>query len=102
MSRKAGRQIQHLGTGVASQTRLELAPDLPFEEWKQLGVGLQRKASELAWQLGDWLAYGYKVYGASQVAEAAAELGMDTDRLRQYQWVADNIDPSRRRQNLSW
>jgi hypothetical protein len=82
-------------------TSLQIANNLPFEEWQQLGVTLQGMGKSLAWWIGDWLNYGERTYG-EKYAQAVEETGIDKGRLANYVWVASRVETSLRNENLSW
>jgi hypothetical protein len=72
-----------------------------FDEWQQLGKILQRFEASIQWLIGDWMAYGERVWGQTyeQVAE---ETGYNVKSLYQYAWVSRNVDFSIRIENLSF
>ena len=87
--------------GEVSPTGLQLRDGLSFAEWKALGSRLREVKDNLLWWLGDWLAYGERHYGETyDAARAATRYKIGT--LRNAKYVAQRIDPSRRRDNLSW
>jgi hypothetical protein len=80
---------------------LTLRPGVPLEEWVAVGRRLARVADGSAWSLGDWLLYGQTAYGERY--KVALELtAFDYQTLRNYAWVARNIEMSRRRDTLSF
>jgi hypothetical protein len=56
-------QVQAQTKGIITETSLELAEDLTYEEWKELGVSLARIEQATNWWLGDWWAYATHRYG---------------------------------------
>jgi hypothetical protein len=72
-----------------------------FEEWQQIGQVLQRLDVAIQWLVGDWMAYGERVWGQTyeQVVEAT---GYDYQTLYNYTWVARNVDFSLRKEKLSF
>ena len=53
------------------------------------------------WWIGDWLSFGNAAYGERYV-RAARITGYDTQTLMNMVYVASHVDPSRRRETLSW
>lgn len=87
--------------GVVTETGLELPPDLTYDEWESVGRTLQRIERSVMWWVGDWLRYGERKYGEtySQALEAT-DYAYQT--LANAAWVSGRIEPSLRRENLSW
>jgi hypothetical protein len=80
---------------------LQLRDGMRFEEWVALGTHIERISSASAWWTGDWLLYGEHAYGTRyQSALAHTRLGYQT--LRNYAWVAQRFEMSRRRDSLSF
>ena len=98
---KIRREIAATGAR-ATDTSLELPANLPYDQWFTVGGGLAEASSRLNWFIGDWLVYGQDMYGESKVVKAAERLGMSVVRVRQYEWVAKAIEPSRRRASLHY
>jgi hypothetical protein len=94
--------VDHLvGPGEVTTTRLQLPDGLSFAEWEALGARLREVKSRWLWWLGDWCAYGERHYGDTYTAAVAAS-EYEPGTLRNAKYVAQRIDPSRRRDNLSW
>ncbi len=53
------------------------------------------------WLLGDWIRYGNYRWG-EKYREAMRITGYDVQSLRNFAYVAGRIEPSRRRDDLSW
>lgn len=53
------------------------------------------------WWLGDWVRYGTGRWG-EKYKEASRITGYDVHSLRNIAYVAGRVDPSRRRDNLTW
>jgi hypothetical protein len=87
--------------GEVTTTRLQLPDGLSFAEWEALGGRLREVRNRLLWWLGDWCAYGERHYGDTYAAALAAT-DYEPGTLRNAKYVAQRIDPSRRRDNLSW
>lgn len=93
---------------MATPDPIELSPvglmvhgELSFDEWQDFGQGLQRVEGAIQWWIGDWINYGERAYGEKYAqAIEATELAYDT--LRQYAWVASNVQMLFRNNKLSW
>lgn len=85
----------------ASLVGLEFSPDLTFEEWSAIGKYLQVMGGAIHWFLGDWIRYGEANYG-EKYAQAIEETGYDYGTLRNDVYVCEQIDLSRRRDNVSF
>lgn len=75
--------------------------ELGFEDWARVGKRMGMTGRSAGWWLGDWLRYGNVRYG-ERYARAARITGYDTQTLMNMVYVASRIDPSRRREKLSW
>ncbi len=82
---------------VAWQPRGELA----FLQWVRQGRWLGAVGRGCAWWIGDWLRYGNASYG-EKYAAAARITGYDVHSLMNMVYVASHVDPSRRREHLSF
>jgi len=88
--------------GVAfAQNALSIRADLTFEDWQQLGGALRTIEGAVHWWLGDWLNYGERKYGETY-AQAVDTTGFDVQTLKNDAWVAEHIESSRRRDDLSF
>lgn len=65
------------------------------------GRELGRMGRGVPWWLGDWLRYGNARYG-ERYEQASRITGYDVKTLTKMVYVASRIDPSRRRETLSW
>jgi hypothetical protein len=84
-------------TSVAWQAR----GVLPFAVWVEQGRKLGLTGRSAGWWIGDWLNYGNARYGERYV-RAAKITGYDVQTLMNMVYVASHIEPSRRREKLSW
>lgn len=80
---------------------LQLAPQLSFARWVEVGRQLSDIHTSSAWCLGDWLVYGEAVYERRYRA-AVERTSLDYQTLRNYAWVARRFPLSRRRDSLSF
>lgn len=72
-----------------------------FEDWCEFGHGLQKLECATQWTVGDWLNYGERRWG-EKYAQAIEETPLNHGTLRDYAWVASQIDLSVRTDKLSW
>ena len=86
---------------IVSPVALRLDPRFPFEEWRDLGGRIAKRASASLWWLGDWLHFGQEKYGR-RYKDGIALTGLDYQTLRNYAMVARRYDVSRRRDKLSF
>jgi hypothetical protein len=64
-----------------------------------MGPPLITMAQSAMWWLGDWMAYGERVYG--EIAQQALDMtDLSWTTLRNYQWVAERIPPAERRLDI--
>lgn len=87
------------GAAEIGRTGLVLNRELSFDEWTQLGAGLQRLEGGVQWALGDWINYGESRYG-EKYTQAVDDTGYTYQGLADLAWVATRIAPSRRRERL--
>ncbi|MDA0178740.1 LmbU family transcriptional regulator [Solirubrobacter phytolaccae] len=80
---------------------LELRASMSFDEWSGVGRRIARIASGSAWALGEWLLFGERRFGA-RYRSAIEATDLDYQTLRNYAWVARNVDAPRRRDELSF
>jgi hypothetical protein len=84
-----------------SEQALELAPGTTFERWVEIGSMLGRISRAMPWLIGDWIEYGESRYG-EKYAQALDATGLDYSTLSNYAYVCRRIEPSRRREHLSF
>jgi hypothetical protein len=85
---------------LGQPTYLTLPPGLALETWAAVGATLTRVERAVQWWLGDWWRYGEHHYG--EAASQAAPTGFSADTCRKAAWVADRIEPARRRTDVPW
>ncbi len=85
-------------TPVAWQAR----PDLSRHEWEQAGLKLGGVSRSTSWWVGDWVRFGQRRYRGDSYRYASRVTGYDEKTLRNYAYVANRYDQSRRRSNLTW
>jgi hypothetical protein len=84
-----------------SKTGLTITAPLTFAEWESLGAGLQSMHKSILFLLGDWLCWGEQRF-SEEFSQAIKAKGHAVQTLLNAQWVSSRIEPSRRRENLSW
>jgi hypothetical protein len=77
------------------------AQDIAVDDWIRAGQRLGAMTRCSQWWLGDWVRYGTGRWG-EKYKEASRITGYDVHSLRNIAYVAGRIDPSRRRDNLTW
>ena len=88
--------------GRLTETGYLLPEDLTYERWLEVGQTLQQMERSIGFWLADWWAYGERKWGELS-AQAIKELtGHERTTLWNYGSVARAIDPSRRREELSF
>lgn len=80
-------------------TGLVIPEGLTFEQWDQVGNGLQLVTDCLSFCIGDWLNYGERAYGEAY-SQAEAMTGLSYQTLANAKWVAGSVEVSRRRESL--
>lgn len=90
-------------------TGLTITGSPNFATWEHVGRLLYRANETVQWAIGDWWIYGETTYGdrAKQVRERFAEQDDEQidnflRRCRNVGWVARAIEPSRRRDDLTF
>jgi hypothetical protein len=87
--------------GIVSETAWAPPSDLRFEEWEQVGVTLGRIGRARRWWIGDWVNHGERAYGEKYTLAIDAT-GYEYQTVANCAYVAKAIEPSRRREGLSW
>lgn len=81
-------------------TGLELPADLSYDEWADYGERLFAMERGVMWAIGDWWRYGEHKYGERAAAVLDSRFSYQT--FRDAGWVSAAIEPSRRRDTLSF
>ena len=89
------------GPFTLSQTGLTARGTPSFAEWEKCGAVLQQIEGAVQWWVGDWLNFGQHAYGEkySQVLDATH---WKYQTLANFAYVAQHIDISRRRENVTF
>lgn len=82
-------------------TQLMFPPNLSFDDWQEVMGTLAHMHRSFRWWVGDALNYGEDRYG-EKYAQWLDSTGLSYPSLADTLWVARQIEPSRRRENLSW
>lgn len=82
-------------------TGLIIPSGMTFERWEQLGSDLRVAAKGVQFWIGDWIRYGEHAYG-EKYAQAIEATGLEEKTLRNYVYVAEHIEMSRRRDNVDF
>lgn len=102
MTALAVRTAQSLALpGQVTPTGLLLPEELSYEDWEGVGRTLSLIGQAHQWWRGDWLRFGERKYG-EMYAQALDPDGDNYQTLRNEVWVAEHVELSRRRDNLSW
>ena len=83
-----------------STTNLTFKRDVSKEEWMDVFKALKQVEGCVQFWIGDCLAYRQQKWGMYD--DIAEETGMDKGYLRDIKYVADNVELSRRKDNLSF
>ena len=78
-----------------TSTGLAIEGTPTFEEFDQLGQYLRRVHTGYQWWWGDWLLYGEGAYG-ERFSQALEATDWEETTLRQYAWVAKNVEKANR------
>ncbi|MDX2078696.1 MAG: hypothetical protein SFZ02_19850 [bacterium] len=82
-------------------TGLQIADGVDVEEWQAFGQHIRMMETSIQWIIGDWLAYGERVYGKTY-QEVAELTGYTYETLRNLVWVVRQFDLSSRNDKLSF
>lgn len=75
--------------------------DMDVVAWVKVGHKLGSMSRCSRWWLGDWIRFGITRWG-EKYKETARITGYDIKTLRNIAYVAEHVEASRRRDNLSW
>ena len=87
---------------------LIIQENVTLEEWKQLGQGLKQVEGCVQFWIGDWARFGEKKgfmgkYTDSKVYDELEEItGLERKTLQNYKYVADSVESSLRKEDLSY
>lgn len=83
-------------------TQLVIDGALELDEYENLLATLGRITRGHQWWVGDALVYGENRYGEDTFSQAADALDLEPHTLVNYRYVASAVEPSRRREDLTW
>ena len=83
-----------------TKTAMLLPDGLGFDVWQQIGATLKGIERSIHFWIGDWLAYGERTYGETY-AQASEATGYAVKTLQNDVYVAQAVEPSRRRESLT-
>jgi hypothetical protein len=89
-----------LAEADTTQTGLNLPDNLRFNEWRDIGELLEQHHNRSLWWIADWAAYGDRQYRREY--GAGLERIYTRGSLRNLASIANRVEPSRRRDNLSF
>ncbi|MDZ4671959.1 MAG: hypothetical protein SH821_13895 [Phototrophicales bacterium] len=79
---------------------LQIADGVSVDEWQAFGQHIRMMQISIQWIIGDWLAYGERVYGKTY-QDVVDLTGYTYETLRNLAWVAKAFDLSYRYDKLS-
>lgn len=84
-------------------TRMGLEPigEPTFDQWIRCGEFIKNANGAVHFWIGDWMNYGEQKWG-EMYTQAIDETGYSYGTLANDKWVASRVDPSRRREHLSF
>ncbi len=84
---------------VLTKTGVEFPKGATLEAWERVGQTLQYLDGAVQWWIGDWLAKGAARWG-EKYTQAVAETGLAYQTVATAKWVAEQVESSRRREDL--
>jgi hypothetical protein len=89
------------GPFVFTPTGLAVTGSPSYEQWHGAGFQLKTLYRGILWIIGDWLILGERLFGQEHT-QGLDDLGYDYSTLRNARRVALNVEPERRRPQLSF
>lgn len=90
-----------IGAYRLRKTGIEMEQAADFEDWERVGMLLRQMEGALQWMIGDWYVHGEHMWGSMYSSKAQA-LGFEQKTLREYAYVARNVQLSIRMDNLTF
>lgn len=87
------------------KNQLILADDISKEEWRNIGSGLKLIEGSVQIWIGDWARFGEKkgFYTDTKTYQEIAEItGYSPKTIKNFKYVADNVESSRRRDDITF
>jgi len=86
---------------MVTRVGLQLPDRLAYDVWEQAGLRIARTVDSAAWCLGDWINYGRSRY-EDRYRTGVDAAGLEYQTIRNYAWVARQVELPRRRAGLSF
>ena len=83
-------------------TALSVPQNMRYEAFCESVAAHEYMGESVNWWIGDLLVFGYDKFGEDKTLQAINATRKKPDTLSSYKWVAESIEPARRRQELSW
>lgn len=87
--------------GAVVDRGLELPLDLSYDRYESLGLMLAHAQDDTLWMIGDWLNFGFHIYG-QKYAQAADILGYHPQTLTNIAYIARQVKPKQRSRYLKF
>ena len=81
--------------GAASETSLELPPDMTYDRYEAVGMALGRAYRSMVWMIADWINYGERTF-PERYAQAVEITKLHPETLKNYARIAEKVAPARR------
>lgn len=85
-----------------TETGLVFRPDTPIEVWGALMERLVRQEKRIQWAIGDAINFAEQAYDGHKYEQWVEQTGLSENTLSTMRWVAERIDPLRRRKDVGW
>ncbi|WP_328472992.1 LmbU family transcriptional regulator [Streptomyces sp. NBC_00448] len=94
----AGHPVRQV---MVTRVGLQIPDRLTYDVWEQVGHRISQTLDSVAWCLGDWINYGRSRF-EDRYRRAVDAVGLEYQTIRNYAWVARQVEVSRRRAGLSF
>ncbi len=91
-----------IGAFVLSPVGLLIEGEVSQEEWRDFYLAIKRIATSLQWMIGDWIVYGAERKWGETYDDFVELTGLKEKTLRDYAYVARNVQMSIRIDKLSF
>ena len=100
----SGDQALRIPKCRVTKNRLEIDGSLTFEEWKQSFLVLRQASISVQFWIGDLINYGKDKFGRETIVAVLEEYDFKYKQgtKNDFSWVARQIEPSLRKENLSF
>ena len=88
--------------GGLAATSYALPDDLDYERWVAIGLTLQQMERSVGFWVGDWWNHGERRWGEQSAQAIKDATGHERATVWNYAYVCRSIEPSRRREELSF